>query len=162
MLVYGGQVAVAIQRFKYQDKPYLARPLGLALSTAMTPELASLDLVVPVPLHSRRLRHRGYNQALLLARTALKAGPGPRPPLACDALHRIRDTVPQVTLAAGGSLRMANVNGAFEATKAVQGKRVLLVDDVTTSGATANACAAALLEHGALQVHLLTLACTVR
>ena len=160
--IYGGQVAVAIQRLKYHDATFLARPLGILLSSEVTDAVRALDVAVPVPLHPRRLRRRGYNQATLLARVALRYGARTRPRLHCGLLRRVRDTPPQVTLATHGADRRRNVENAFGAADAVRGKRVLLVDDVATTGATASACAAALLSRGAAAVHLLTLARAVR
>jgi len=148
-LIYGGQVAEAIQRLKHRGASHLARPLG-RLMRPLVP--VDLDVALPVPLHPRRLRARGYNQSALLARVACRR----LLPLRHDLLDRIRDTPAQKDL--GPRQRWANVQGAFGAGRAARGLRLLLVDDVTTTGATAAACAAALLDAGALEVHLLTLA----
>jgi ComF family protein len=112
------------------------------------------DVIVPAPLHPRRWRERGYNQAELLARP-LAAATGV--PLALDALRRIRYTTPQVAVA--GTQRRANVAGAFAGEAAVlAGRRVALVDDVMTTGATLNACADACRVAGATAVLALTVA----
>lgn len=162
--LYGGQLAVAIGRFKFDGHPELAAPLGALLAPALRAALAAVGadpLVVPVPLHPRRLRRREFNQALLLlraARAALRrAGvdevPAPDP----AALRRVRDTRPQVEL--GSTARVANVADAFRAApRRVAGRAVLLVDDVLTTGATAESCARALRAAGAARVEVLTLA----
>jgi len=103
------------------------------------------DVLVPVPLHSRRQRARGYNQSLLLAREVSRRLDLP---LAAGALVRRRDTPPQAK-AAEADARRRNVADAFDCrTGAVAGRRVLLVDDVTTTGATLDACARVLLAQG--------------
>jgi ComF family protein len=162
--LYGGQLAVAIARFKFEGHPEVAGPLGALLAPALGEALAALPpgpLLVPVPLHPRRLRRREFNQALLLlraARTALRrAGRGAAPAPDVHALRRVRDTRPQVEL--GATARLANVAGAFRADpRRVAGRDVLLVDDVLTTGATVGACAAALRAAGAARVEALTLA----
>jgi ComF family protein len=149
-LEFGGALGRAVRRMKWARRPELGRPLGRLLA----PAARSGDLLVPVPLHPRRLRARGYNQAALLALAAADDG---GPPVSLDALARVRDTPPQSRL--GAAERRANVDGAFAATlDAVRGARVLLVDDVLTTGATAAACATALLDGGAAEVRVLTLA----
>ncbi len=154
---YGGQAAVAIRQLKYGGRSYLARPLA----TLLGPTLAGLrppDVVLPVPLHRRRLRHRGYNQAAELT-NALVRGKGLR--VSFNALRRDRDGGSQASL--GRHQRLENLRGAFTASgQRVGGARVLLVDDVMTTGATATACAEALLEAGAREVEVLTLARSAR
>jgi ComF family protein len=161
--LYGGQLAVAIGRFKFDGHPEAAGPLGALLAPALAAALDALPpapLLVPVPLHPRRLRWREFNQALLLmraARAALRragrAVPAPDP----GALHRVRDTRPQVELSRDE--RVANVADAFRAeARRVAGRAVLLVDDVLTTGATAAACTRALAAAGAARVEVLTLA----
>lgn len=153
-LVYGGAVARAITRMKYEERPDLARPLGDLLWRALGPQRASLRgaVVVPVPLHPSRLAERGFNQSALLARrVALHL----RGPFAPRALARIRETEQQAVL--DRAARVANVAGAFEARSArgsalVHGRLVLLVDDVSTTGATLDACEKALYRAGALRV----------
>jgi ComF family protein len=115
----------------------------------------AIDLVVPVPLHSRRLRERGFNQSLLLARQVSKRR---SIPLNFTALDRIRQTRPQTRLS--GPERHKNVRGAFEvnAPGAVAGRKILLIDDVFTTGATIQECTESLLDAGAKEVHVLTLA----
>ena len=115
-----------------------------------------IDLVSPVPLGVARLKERGYNQAALLARPIALALTLTYKP---NAVRRIRETRTQVGLAL--DQRRANVEGAFSSNSAiVSGKNLLIVDDVTTSGATLDACADALIGCGANQVYALTFART--
>jgi predicted amidophosphoribosyltransferase len=126
------------------------------------------DAIVPVPLHGRRLRQRGFNQAVELARFALKeiartptlalAPPRGLPRLERRVLRRVRATRPLGH--AGPAVRLAEVAGAFRVAEAarVKGRRILLIDDVFTTGATFSACADTLLASGAWVVHALALA----
>lgn len=136
----------------------LAEPLGSLLShygaQMLHPE--GYDLIMPVPLHPRRLRERGYNQSLMLSRQlgrAWKVG------VSVESLRRHRWTEPQTMLSAND--RRKNIKGAFSwAGSSPADKKVLLVDDVYTSGSTANECARVLKKHGAITVDVLTLART--
>ncbi len=152
---FGGAVAAALKRFKYSERPDLGRPLGHLVRRLVREEAPVADVVVPVPLHPRRLVERGYNQAALLARAAADELDVP---LAARALARRRDTPKQATL--GRAMRLTNVECAFVARqpRAVKGRWVLLVDDVATTGATLSACRDALLEAGARGVTALCLA----
>ena len=168
---YGETIAKAIVRMKHGGRRYLAGRLARLLVTPLAAVLAEAeivcdDIVVPVPLHAKRLRTRGFNQALELARWAL-IGLERTPALSPDAgfprlerslLHRTRAT--RELGHAGPAARLAEVSGAFVVsdTARVRGKQVLLVDDVFTTGATFNECAEALLRAGAEQVHVLALA----
>ncbi len=132
--------------------------MGEALARPLIKLLAELDwdvdLVTPVPLGIARQSQRGYNQAALLARPVSLAYGLPYRP---NALTKVRETRSQVGLSAVE--RRQNVNDAFRGDlKVSKGKSVLVIDDVTTSGATLNACASALLQAGARQVFALTLA----
>lgn len=151
--VYGGPMARAITRFKYGPVPELARPLGeLLAGAARAAGFADLNAVVPVPLHPTRLFERGFNQAALLARPVARAL---GVPLRARALERTRPTGNQAEL--DRAARSQNVAGAFRA-RARVGARVLLVDDVRTTGATQNACAGALRDAGCRSVEWLVLA----
>jgi ComF family protein len=155
---YGGALARAIQSFKYEDSPYLARPLGALLRDACRRSRLRAEIVVPVPLHPRRLAQRGYNQSALLARHVADELAAP---LTTHALARVVDTVPQVALPRES--RRANVEGAFRArcTGCFEGRTIVLVDDVSTTGATLRACGHALLEVGATRVTSVVVARTV-
>lgn len=149
-----GSVARAIERFKYEDRSDLSRPLGLLLAATAKEELASMPgVLLPLPLHEARFRERKFDQAgLLTAVLGQRAGREVK----ADWLSRTRDTRRQVGLAEGE--REANVRGAFFAAPAVKGQDVVVVDDVLTSGATAREAARALVLAGAARVFVLTLA----
>ena len=150
--VHGGAVGEAIARFKYGGEESLARALGALARTAIDwgGDGGTFDCVVPVPLHLRRLRARGFNQAALLATHLGLRGVR----VFSRALLRVRDTPPQAGLSARE--RRANVAGAFRIRPgcdwAVVGAQVLLVDDVFTTGSTANECARVLVDAGAARV----------
>jgi ComF family protein len=151
-LEFGGAIAQALRRLKWGRQPELARPLGRLLVPLARERRP--DLIIPVPLHPRRLRQRQFNQAALLARALRPKGV----PILFRTLVRHRDTPPQSEL--GVTARRTNVAGAFAlgGPESVRGRRVLLVDDVLTTGATADACTAALLDGGAAEVLVLTVA----
>lgn len=142
-----------IHLFKYSGMKPLARPLAGFLERAISVD-ERFDAVVAVPLHWRKRWARGFNQSELLARYIAKRR---RIPL-LNALRRKRATAVQASLAVAG--RRRNVAGAFivRPGSEITGKKLLLIDDVMTTGATANACAAALKRAGAKSVSLVTLA----
>ena len=146
-----------LQRYKYNRDVSLAPVLGgiFRRRTALPP--GAYDVVVPVPLHLARLRWRGFNQALLLAQHLV-----PRQVIDRYSLIRLRPTRPQVEL--DETERRRNVAGAFHVTRPerIRGRRILLVDDVYTTGATVDACSAALRRAGAHHVDVLVLARAVR
>jgi ComF family protein len=158
---YGGALTTALLRFKHGGRVDLARPLARALLGPLAPALGTSDAVLPVPLHPRRLRARGFNQALELVRCARSLLARRRRHLApvwVDTLRRLRDTP-----ALGHhspSERQALVAGAFSVAHPdrVQGRRVLVIDDVMTTGATLSGCARALREAGAREVRAVVLA----
>ncbi len=144
-----------VHRLKYSDRGELARPLGAWMARAGADVLADADAIVPVPLHPLRLWTRRYNQAAALARAvALRSGK----PFEPQWLQRVKATRSQVGLSR--EQRAQNVQGAFRASPGapIKGRRIVLVDDVLTSGATANAAARALLRAGASEVDLLVFA----
>jgi len=159
--IYTGTLKKAVHLFKFGKKTRLARPLGDLLRLAFLRfwDKDSVDLIIPVPLHIKRLRSRGFNQSFLLIKGwAKKEG------IACDAgiLRRIRQTRPQSELSREERIR--NVKGAFKLIRPekVKDRRVILVDDVYTTGATVNECAKLIKEAGAKDVDVLTLARAVR
>jgi len=151
--LYDGPVAEAVKRFKFSRQMaflplmqhWLRRPLCLEL-------VAAADLLAPVPLHPKRLKSRGFNQSLLLARAF------PEAPLARQALVRTRSTVPQVGL--NPKERRDNVKGAFAVPDPalVADQSVLLIDDLFTTGSTVKECAKVLHKAGARRVEVLTVA----
>lgn len=154
---YEGVLRELIHLLKYGRVRTLAAPLGEKLASAL-PLDQRFDLVVPVPLHWRRRLRRGFNQSALLAGAVARRYAVP----VTHALKRRRGTASQAGLSHAG--RRANVTGAFLVRRPglVRGRRVLLIDDVITTGATATACAAALKRAGAAYVAVLTLARTDR
>jgi ComF family protein len=142
---------------KYKRNISLGEFMGRKLIECLSHLDWQIDLVTPVPLGIARFAERGYNQASLLARpVALGVGATFCP----QGLSRVRETRSQVNLSAAE--RQANVIGAFLAKASlVKGRHVLVVDDVTTTGATLDACAAALWSGGAVTVYALTLARTL-
>lgn len=164
-LAYDTQSRRLVLPFKHGDRTDIARACGGWMARAGAELLAEADLIVPVPLHWRRLLTRRYNQALLLARALVRAAPpGVEHRLAPDLLRRRRWTGSQAGLRA--KERRRNVREAFDIhprwAAEVAGKAVLLVDDVLTTGATAEACARVLQRGGARHVDVLTLARVVR
>jgi ComF family protein len=148
---YGGALAQAIRRFKYDRRPDLARPLGALVARAAAGSEAAL--VVPVPLHPARLARRGYNQAVLLGRITARSL-GAR--FDARGLRRLRLGAAQARLERAE--RLAAVEGAFAARRDLSGQDVLLVDDVATTGATLAACAAALRVRGAHPIEAVVVA----
>ena len=153
-----GVLREAIHHFKYEGVRALAEPFGEMLEAHWRPHPLPADVLVPVPLHARRLRERGYNQSHLLA---LALAERVSLPVDASMLERTRYTLPQVGLSA--QERQENVRDAFASiSDAPIGQRIVLIDDVCTTGATLDACAIALRERGAWTVSALTLARAAR
>jgi ComF family protein len=158
---YDGTAAMLVHRLKYGDRLELARALGVMMSRAGAELTAEADVIVPVPLHRWRLWRRRFNQAMALAAIVSRECGTP-----CDPflLARVKRTRRQVGLTK--TQRQDNLQGAFRVPDAVkarlQGQRVLLIDDVLTTGATANAASRALLRGGAAKVDVLAFARVVQ
>ena len=155
VFIFEKQVRVAILQFKYRNLRTLARPLAEALSVYLSAHPLPVDALVPVPLHPRKMRQRGYNQsALLTGELAKLTGL----PVAGGILLKHLNTPAQASLARAGQRRL-NVEHAFAAGRNLPPNlNILLIDDIATTGATLNACARTLKEAGAASVRGLTLA----
>ncbi len=155
---YEHVVRTAIHQFKFAHKTGLGAPLAQLILTHLPQDFDSrrYHAIVPVPLHPKRLRQRGYNQSAILARELSKAL---RIPLVRHALRRVRQTGEQALIKERQS-RHANIQGAFQATSPalVSSKALILVDDVVTTGATASECARVLKQAGAVSVLVVTIA----
>jgi ComF family protein len=155
--VYDGAVRTALHRFKFQKRKRLAEPLGVLLvnylGQAASLKMKELDSIIPVPLHRKRLRQRGFNQVELLARMIGRYYEVP----VVESLERLKNTKPQFDLPKAE--RLANIKGAFRVSrpKEVYNKRVLLLDDIYTTGATIAECAKTLSTAGARRIEVLTL-----
>ncbi|MBS3920764.1 MAG: ComF family protein [Deltaproteobacteria bacterium] len=158
---YEGPLREAIHRWKYEEKSYLTSFFGEKLAEGFRRYWGpgSFDLLVPVPLHSKRLRERGFNQALLLAKELSQRT---RIPYSKRLLQKRISTPPQVHLS--GRKREKGVKGSFhiQRDEAIKGKTILLVDDVYTTGATVNECSKVLLKAGAERVDVLTVAHAIK
>ena len=164
--MYQGAMVRLVRQLKYRRAVHLAIAMGPWLKATYRRHWPStgdaVDIVVPVPLHKRRLRQRGYNQSWLLARQVFGEGASTQAPRLMDILVRCRDTPSQTGL--DREMRRRNLKGAFDIVDGapVTGKTVLLVDDVITTGETLGACTDALLAAGAIQVDALCMARTPR
>ncbi|MBI4837753.1 MAG: ComF family protein [Nitrospirae bacterium] len=150
--LYDGTLKEAINLLKYHKIKRLSKPLSAIISTA---EITGTDAVLPVPLYKKRLRHREFNQSALLAKY-LAGNMGV--PLAMGCLVKVRDTMPQVGLSA--QEREKNIKNAFEVRDKgfIQGKTLMLVDDVITTGATVRECSRQLKKAGAKYIYVMALA----
>ena len=154
-LAYQAQVREAVQRYKFAPAPAYGRPFGLLMAQCARDQGVEAELVTWAPLSKKRRRKRGFDQGELLARTVGECLALPVLPL----LEKSRHTVPQSSLP-DGAARRAKAVGAYSLLPGgrIEGGRVLLVDDVVTSGATLSECARLLCQGGAKQVLCLTLA----
>ena len=154
---YDGTILNAIHMFKYHGKTGIGNVLGNIMADFVSGiwNMNAFDVIIPVPLHIKRLRERGFNQAVILARVLSK-----RFKIAFDitSLRRVLSTPPQVGL--GKKERSVNVKGAFSVTNQnpISGKKILLIDDVYTTGSTLIECSRVLLDANAEAVAVLTMA----
>lgn len=152
---FEGTVREAIHQFKYYNLRVISGELASILSNYLDFNYIESDVIIPVPLHNKRLRQRGYNQSELIASKLAKLR---NIAIQTDALIRIRDNMPQVKTNSAEK-RRKNVENAFICQpQLVGGKKILLIDDVCTSGATLESCATSLKEAGASSVWGLTIA----
>lgn len=155
-LEFTGLLRDAVYRFKFKSKPYMYKSFGEFMVKSIEKEnIGLIDLIVPVPLHRRRKAERGYNQSELLAKyisSKLDI------PVDCKNLIKIKSTEPQTKL--DRLERQKNMINAFEVKdkRVFENKRILLVDDIFTTGATVNECSKTLLGSGASEVVVITIA----
>jgi ComF family protein len=152
---FTGVIRTALHELKYSGEKRLAVPLGEAIARRWRRVGAGGDVLVPVPVHRERARRRGYDQAELIAEAAAAALDLPAAPV----LERARNTIAQFDL--DRRERATNVAGAFQlknASWALEGRWIVLIDDVVTTGATLTACAEPLLQAGAVGVSAVTVA----
>ncbi|WP_419815406.1 double zinc ribbon domain-containing protein [Glacieibacterium sp.] len=158
-LAYDGTARPVLLGFKHGDRQHLARLMAPQLARVGMDWLGPDSLLVPVPLHRSRLWQRGFNQAALLARLV---GRRTGTPLLVDGLKRVKRT--RLSRGMNRRQRTENVRSAFRVARptAITGRRIVLIDDVLTTGATVEACSRVLLRAGATSVHVLTWARVVR
>jgi len=149
---YGGVIREAVHHLKYQNDIGIARILAGYLLKVIQAETWEFDLVIPVPLSRSKEEQRGYNQAERLARPVAEAL---KTPISTEGLKRIRENASQVDLDVKS--RRENVRGVFEANPAiVKGKRILLIDDVFTTGATLESASQALKDANSGPIYAVT------
>jgi ComF family protein len=154
VFLFQGTVRQAILQLKYKHLKALATPLSQLLAEYLGSHPLKGETIIPVPLYPKRLRERGYNQASLLAQELSKLTGWP---VVEDVLIRVQDSVPQARTRSAME-RRHNVQGVFACPKSLEGRQILLIDDVCTTGATLDACAIALKTAGAGSVWGLTVA----
>jgi ComF family protein len=152
--LYSGSLSEAIHLLKFSGLKRLAKPLGKLLTELPIPPM---DGIVPVPVTKRTLGTRGFNQALLLSVVLSRHT---KIPVYMDVLYKKRDTPPQIGL--GARERARNLKNAFEVKGRLDKPRLLLLDDVMTTGATVKECARTLVKAGAQEIVVVTLARSMR
>jgi ComF family protein len=148
--LYSDALSEAIHLLKFSGVKRLARPMARLLAELPIPHM---DGIVPVPVTGKTLRERGFNQTLLMAKSLSKHL---QIPLKIDILSKTKETRPQIGL--GARERAVNLKNSFEVRDRLHKTRLLLVDDVMTTGATARECAKTLMKAGAAEVVVITLA----
>lgn len=150
LTAYEGTIKEAIHLFKYS---YITRFADAISSLMFNLVLPEADVIIPVPITKKRLKERGFNQTLLIAR---RLGVRYNIPVHFNLLAKIKDTEHQVLLT--GSKRRLALKGAFKTTQKIEGQRIILVDDVMTTGTTLNECAKTLIAGGASKVYGIVIA----
>lgn len=154
--IYENELKKAVTRFKYGKKIHLSKPLGSLMNkyAKNMVDMKSIDIIIPVPLHTKRLHERGFNQSELLS---LEISRYFGVPTVTGILHRIRETLPQFDLPP--KERFKNIKGSFMVGNHdyIKDKRIMLVDDIYTTGSTISECTRVLKEAQAAKVHVLTL-----
>ncbi len=158
VFVYQDEIKNKIQNFKFWNNKYFGKPFAEYMANCYRKNSFSCDLVIPVPIHQKRLKERGYNQSEILAKYISQIL---NLPLNTASLQKIKQTKDQVDL--DFKERKSNLEGAFKVfeKQQIKGKTILLVDDVFTTGSTLDACCDVLFKAGAKAVFGLTLAHTV-
>lgn len=158
-LCYSGGAATTVMNLKFHGKKYLAKPMAKWMTDKFLETGLIADVVIPVPLHSRRKKERGFNQSELLAS---EIAASLALPLDATSACRVKDTLVSSKLTGGRKAREENMKDAFSVTdkETIKEKRVLVVDDVLTTGTTANELSKALKKAGAKKVYVLTFATT--
>ncbi|GAB5046018.1 ComF family protein [Thermodesulfovibrio sp. TK110] len=148
--VYEGILKEAIHCFKYSGIKRVGKELGRLLSLITPPEV---EILIPVPLHINKLRHREFNQSAILAKECAKAW---KIPLSLTILVKVKDTPDQASLEAKD--RWSNVKNVYAVAQSIKGLKIGVIDDVVTTGATLMECAKVLKKAGAKEIHGITLA----
>lgn len=158
--IYKDVIKDVIGKFKYHDNAYLSKKLAQILFNRCSKDIQEIDLIIPVPLHKKRLRTRKFNQSLIIARELSKLS---STNICRDLLLRTKNTIAQAGLTK--KQRKDNLRNAFEINKkhqdTIKNKNILIVDDVMTTGATLENCSKILKQHGANKVFVLTIAKTI-
>lgn len=158
-LCYMGAASAIVMDLKFHGKRYLAETMAKYMTDKFLSVGLTADVVIPVPLHANRLKERGFNQSALLAKEIASSL---ALPLDEKSAVRVKDTLVSSKLEGGRKAREENMKDAFSVTdkEAVKGKTILLVDDVLTTGTTANELSAVLRKAGAKRIYVLTFATT--
>ena len=158
-LAYTGAASSLITRLKFGGKRFLAEPMAKWMTDRLLEFAGPVDVVIPVPLHVNRKKERGFNHSELLAETIAE---GLRLPIDTTSVYREKDTLASSALEGGRTAREENMKDAFKMRepRSVKDKTVLVVDDVLTTGTTANQLAETLKKAGAKKVYVLTFATT--
>ena len=154
---YTGAASKLVVELKFRNKRYLARPLARYMVDRFLEEGLVADVVIPIPLHAKRRKERGYNQSELLAEEVARSL---GVPMDASCIERVKETLPSTSLEGGRTAREENIKDAFvlKEKSAVKNKSVLAVDDVLTTGATSSEFSRVLKKAGAAKVYVLTFA----